>query len=128
MCRPPFVSPGQAGRGVSAEHSVEDAPESGQLPKTTPQTGASLSWLDVGEEAKQQQFRRHAILGGIGKSQALSIRNRRVGDAVKEHQAGAAAPELCRKHGISEATFYAWRSKYGGMEVSDARCRNLHFI
>lgn len=40
---------------------------------------------------------------------------------LKEHQAGATAPELCRKHGISEATFYAWRSKYGGMEVSDAR-------
>ncbi|CAH0174259.1 hypothetical protein ROS9278_01275 [Roseomonas sp. CECT 9278] len=30
---------------------------------------------------------------------------------LKEHQAGATAPELCRKHGISEATFYAWRSK-----------------
>ncbi len=31
---------------------------------------------------------------------------------LKEHQAGAAAADLCRKHGISEATFYAWRSKY----------------
>jgi putative transposase len=40
---------------------------------------------------------------------------------LKEHQAGATAPDLCRKHGISEATFYAWRSKYGGMEVWDAR-------
>ena len=40
---------------------------------------------------------------------------------LKEHGAGAAAPDLCRKHGISQATFYAWRSKYGGMEVSDAR-------
>lgn len=40
---------------------------------------------------------------------------------LKEHQAGATPPELCRKHGISEATFFAWRSKYGGMEVSDAR-------
>ncbi len=40
---------------------------------------------------------------------------------LKEHQAGATAPDLCRKHGISEATFYAWRSKYGGMDVSDAR-------
>ena len=29
--------------------------------------------------------------------------------------------ELCRKHGISDATFYTWRTKYGGMEVSDAR-------
>ena len=40
---------------------------------------------------------------------------------LKEHQAGASASELCRKHGISDAAFYTWRSKYGGMEVSDAR-------
>jgi len=40
---------------------------------------------------------------------------------LKEHQAGMSAVELCRKHGISDATFYKWRSKYGGMEVSDAR-------
>ncbi|WP_159981423.1 transposase, partial [Roseobacter cerasinus] len=40
---------------------------------------------------------------------------------LKEHQAGPGAKELCRKHGISDATFYKWRSKYGGMEVSDAR-------
>ena len=40
---------------------------------------------------------------------------------LKEHQAGLGAKELCRKHGISDATFYKWRSTYGGMEVSDAR-------
>ena len=40
---------------------------------------------------------------------------------LKEHQAGLGARDLCRKHGISDATFYKWRSKYGGMEVSDAR-------
>ncbi len=40
---------------------------------------------------------------------------------LKEHQAGQSAAELCRKHGISDATFYKWRSKYGGMEVSDAK-------
>ena len=40
---------------------------------------------------------------------------------LKEHRAGLSAAELCRKHGISDATFYKWRSKYGGMEVSDAR-------
>jgi len=34
---------------------------------------------------------------------------------LKEHQAGAAATDLCRKHGVSDATFYKWRSKYGGM-------------
>ena len=40
---------------------------------------------------------------------------------MKEHQAGATAADLCRKHGVSDATFYKWRSKYGGMEVSDAK-------
>jgi putative transposase len=40
---------------------------------------------------------------------------------LKEHQAGIPTAELCRKHGISDATFYSWRSHYGGMEVSDGR-------
>ena len=40
---------------------------------------------------------------------------------LKEHAAGVSASDLCRKHGISDATFYKWRSRFGGMEVSDAR-------
>ena len=40
---------------------------------------------------------------------------------LKEHQAGLSARELCRKHGVSEPTVYKWRSKYGGMEVFDAK-------
>jgi putative transposase len=40
---------------------------------------------------------------------------------VKEHALGAKAADLCRKHGISEATFYNWKSRYGGMEVSEAK-------
>jgi putative transposase len=40
---------------------------------------------------------------------------------LKEHQAGIRVVELCGKHGISDATFYTWRTKYRGMEVSDAR-------
>jgi putative transposase len=40
---------------------------------------------------------------------------------LKEHQAGLSASELCRRHGISDATFYKWRSKYGGMELSEAK-------
>ena len=40
---------------------------------------------------------------------------------MREHEAGAKAPELCRRHGISDATFYRWKAKYGGLEVSEAR-------
>lgn len=40
---------------------------------------------------------------------------------LKEHQAGLGAKELCRKHGVSDATFYKWRAKFGGMDVSDAK-------
>ncbi|SIR44091.1 Transposase, partial [Rhizobium sp. RU35A] len=40
---------------------------------------------------------------------------------LKEHQAGLSAVDLCRKYGVSDATFYKWRSKYGGMEVAEAK-------
>ena len=40
---------------------------------------------------------------------------------LREHEAGAKTVEVCRKHGISDATFYKWKARYGGMEVSDAR-------
>ena len=40
---------------------------------------------------------------------------------LKEHEVGVKTADLCRKHGISEATFYNWKSKYGGMEVPEAR-------
>jgi len=38
---------------------------------------------------------------------------------LKEHEAGVATKDLCRRHGVSPATFYSWKSKFGGMEVSD---------
>jgi putative transposase len=40
---------------------------------------------------------------------------------LKEAEAGAKISELCRQHGISDATFYTWRSKYGGLEISEMR-------
>jgi putative transposase len=40
---------------------------------------------------------------------------------LKEHEAGASAKELSRRHGIAENTIYRWKAKYGGMEVSDAK-------
>ena len=40
---------------------------------------------------------------------------------LKEQEAGAKTADVCRKHGISDATFYKYKAKYGGMDVSDAR-------
>ena len=40
---------------------------------------------------------------------------------LREHEAGATAREVCRRHGISEQTLYRWKSKYGGMEISGTR-------
>ena len=40
---------------------------------------------------------------------------------LKEHEAGASAPDLSRRHGVSEQSIYRWKAKFGGMEVSDAK-------
>ena len=40
---------------------------------------------------------------------------------LREHEAGAKTGDLARKHGISEATLYNWKAKYGGMDVSEAK-------
>ena len=40
---------------------------------------------------------------------------------LREHEAGAKTEEVCRRHGISSATFYEWKAKYGGLELSEAK-------
>jgi putative transposase len=40
---------------------------------------------------------------------------------LREHEAGAKTADLCRKHGMSEATLYNWKAKFGGMDVSEAK-------
>ena len=40
---------------------------------------------------------------------------------LKEQEAGMATADVCRKHGVSSATFYKWKAKYAGLELSDAR-------
>ena len=45
---------------------------------------------------------------------------------LREHEAGAKTADVCRKHGVSSATFYKWKAKFGGLDVSDAkRLRSL---
>ena len=40
---------------------------------------------------------------------------------LKEHEVGIKVPDLCRKHGMSQNSFYKWKAKFGGMDVSDAK-------
>ena len=40
---------------------------------------------------------------------------------LKEHEAGVSVADLCRKHGVSDASIYNWKARFGGMEVSEAR-------
>lgn len=49
------------------------------------------------------------------------FREEQIIEVLKEVEAGAKVTELCRRHGISDATFYTWRSKYGGLEISEMR-------
>jgi len=56
----------------------------------------------------------------------LKFSESQIAEILKEAEAGVSVAEVARKHGISEATFYAWRSKFGGMSVSDMqRLREL---
>lgn len=47
-------------------------------------------------------------------------------EILKEHEAGVSVADLCRKHGVSDASIYKWKAKFGGMDVSEAeRLRTL---
>src|SRR5882757_1756293 len=67
-----------------------------------------------------------SILGRVRSLRETDMRKSRFTEeqiikVLKEHAAGLSAADVCRKHGISDATFYKWRSRFGGMEISDAR-------
>jgi putative transposase len=51
----------------------------------------------------------------------LTFSEKQVIAIQREQEAGVAMAEVCRKHGISTAPFYAWKAKYGGLDVSQAR-------
>ncbi|KCV12533.1 transposase, partial [Bordetella holmesii CDC-H785-BH] len=62
-----------------------------------------------------------AIIAQVGQIYSDAVGQYYIGadiEAIKRAEAGLAVPELCRELGISSATFYKWRSKFGGMDVS----------
>lgn len=54
-------------------------------------------------------------------NEAFTVQREQIIGILKEQEAGAKTAEVCRKHGISDATFYKYKARYGGMDVSDAR-------
>jgi putative transposase len=62
----------------------------------------------------------YGIQGEENAKYFVEVRGEIIG-ILKQSEAGAKTSELCRQHGISTATFYGWRSKYGGLEVSEAK-------
>ncbi len=53
--------------------------------------------------------------------QKRRFREEQIIGILQEVEAGATVREVCRRHGIAETTYYLWRTKYGGMEVNEAR-------
>lgn len=53
--------------------------------------------------------------------EAVEVTEEQIIGVLREHEAGAKTGELARKHGVSEATLYNWRAKFGGMNVSEAQ-------
>ena len=54
-------------------------------------------------------------------NEAQQVSDEQIIGVLKEQEAGAATADVCRRHGISPATFYKWKSKYGGLGVSEAK-------
>ena len=52
---------------------------------------------------------------------ALRVTEEQIIGILKEHEAGVSVADLCRKHGVSDASIYKWKARFGGMEISEAK-------
>ena len=83
------------------------------LAKREPSTHAPKIFLQIDLESGLMEGRRTMKRNRFTQEQIIGV--------LREHEAGAKAADLARKHGISEATLYNWKAKYGGLDVSEAR-------
>ncbi|WP_253197148.1 transposase, partial [Burkholderia cenocepacia] len=88
-------------REVSALYDIRDA---GDLPPANRASWSLVKFVFGEKTNMKKRFTEQQIIGFL-----------------KEAEAGMPVKELCRKHGFSDASFYTWRAKFGGMEVSEAR-------
>jgi putative transposase len=69
------------------------------------------------------KLRKSISAGKLAQDNISSSRKEQIIGILKEHEAGVSVADLCRKHGVSDASIYKWEAKFGGMEVSEAKRR-----
>ena len=62
-----------------------------------------------------------SVSQGDGRMKRSRFSDEQIIGILKEQEAGAVTADVCRRHGISEATFYKWKAKFGGLEVTEAK-------
>ena len=86
----------------------------------THQTGP-LAWLHSGMPLNFLQKWVESVTLRETEMKQSRFTEERIIAILREHEAGSKTGDVCRKHGISSATFYKWKAKYGGLDVSEAR-------
>jgi hypothetical protein len=78
-------------------------------------------WLEIATFVYTNSLTRHKHYLALAFFNAFYQAFEQIIAILKEREAGRPTAEVCRKHGISDATFYKWKAKYGGLEVSEAK-------